>query len=160
MSLTVVEFDLAVPPKCLHPNGRAKPFMVRKAKRGYQSDCAIEVRDAKRQYESVLPIKSAMVFARFTLPSGLVQHQHDKDNLIAWLKFAIDVFEKEGVIHNDRDLHYRSPVQVIGQRPRLRISLMVINETARTLMDDALDKACEGLRGFEAAFVRSMFEVK
>lgn len=105
------------------------------------------IRDQRNRSPVKWPtIHRALVVSRFFLPSYNAQHLHDKDNLIAWLKYAIDVFEIEGVIENDRHLHWKSPEQIVHRRPHVKIALFPFNDEANKVLDRAFESIKEGCK--------------
>ncbi len=97
---------LGLPPRALHPNSRPHHMAKANAKKKYRVAC----RDATMIATNVDPplLRKASILFTFRFWR---RHQHDRDNLLAWIKSGIDGMADGGLVANDRDLTFL-PIEV------------------------------------------------
>lgn len=113
--------QLPLPPNELHPNARVHWRAKHRAKAAYRRHCGTSA-FLQLQVRPELPAATiAATFRRRKGRNGQVQLQ-DPDNLIAWLKTAVDALQDAGLLANDRLVRYEHPEQVQDdERPGLQL---------------------------------------
>jgi hypothetical protein len=129
-------FELPLPPKVLHPNRPSHFRVVAKAKKEYSAHCRMLVRSTKPAWDVV---KDGILLAEFVTKSG---QRQDRDNLRAWMKYAIDSLERERVVEDDKYLFVKSPTLRKGT-PALIITLCPIDDYANNLIDSLFSLVAE-----------------
>ena len=124
--------QVPVPPKTLHPNGRA-PWIAKakdlKKFRQQAGDTAAG--QVLQRYGGRPQFERAVIRLSYRLPAprGGGIKPHDPDNLIAWAKGAIDALQDAGILADDRHVIYLPPSQSWTARdgttdlPRLEIGV-------------------------------------
>lgn len=100
--MSAITIRLAWPPRQLSPNFRPKHWSeVSNAKREYRFACkvdALNAKDCRTAYPFYGPVDGIAVFTTTT------KTQPDTDNLLAWIKAAIDGIADAGILVNDKDI--------------------------------------------------------
>jgi Holliday junction resolvase RusA-like endonuclease len=118
-SLVIV---LPLPPKSLHTNARVHFMAKSKATKAYRLEAAITA----GQYKSKPRWENAHVHIVYFFKD---ERRRDKDNLLAWLKAAMDGIADAGIVSNDSGFVYM-PVLVTKdpKRPRVEIEIVKVIE--------------------------------
>lgn len=126
-------FDLPIPPKGLHPNGRPHAREKTRLVREYRGAVCTIATSVIRNMDLAEPLlKAAVIKPGFMLPKGA--KRSDPDNCIAWIKAAVDGLADAKVLANDREVVYLHPLQV-GKQPRPGLQLLVISADPETLAE-------------------------
>jgi hypothetical protein len=121
----MIEVKLPLPPKSMHPNGRATWKQVAGDKNRYMRHCAEALFAIKGLTPLKWQLKRAVVRREYAFRTA---HRHDPDNLIAWAKSAIDSLVVAGILADDRELFYRHPEQKKADKEQLEGSLTITVE--------------------------------
>ena len=105
---------LPVPPKTLHPNGRAPWAAKMRERKNYREQAAGTAAAQVLERYGYRPRFAETVielFYNLPWPRNGQRQPHDPDNLIAWAKTAIDALQDAGVLSDDRHAIYLPPHQ-------------------------------------------------
>lgn len=115
-----------LPPRELHPNGRAHWRAVAKAKKVYRQQAA-ELLWGQLQERGLPPPRLTKAVIRLDYYHGRPRRgrlqPQDPDNLLAWAKATIDALQDAEILADDREIIYLPPRQMDTERPRLELSV-------------------------------------
>jgi hypothetical protein len=108
---------LPLPPRILHPNGRAWGWRYR----------AAMVKKARLEAGLIAKAAGPVLCERLTIqPTFYLLRKRDGDGLNSWLKAYLDGIQDAGWVKNDSAITLLPPIQVTGKargRPRVELEL-------------------------------------
>ena len=123
-----IQFDLPLPPRCLHPNAKSHWGTKARSAKKARTDSAL----VAKLHAPKKPWRKASVQFTFHLRTARGRvYLNDADNLLAACKAVVDGFADAGIVENDRQFSFLPVRQQPADAQGPRLSVLIFKEDDR-----------------------------